>query len=203
MTKYLFLKNARIVNAKERSLCDSEILIRENEIVAIGNGISLPEESDAMVRTLDLHGDFVCPSFTDMRCDICEPGNRNREDMQSLGEASSYGGFGALCAIPISGIDADDQTILDYISQNEHRALGVKILPLINLAKSECEINDLESLSRDAAAFYDDGRASLPVLKSAMEFCAKRGIPVIVHCEESSLVGWQNRIPTISFFWAI
>lgn len=196
MTRYILLKNARIINAVEKSLCDSDIFIRQgdgqsgSEIVAIGNNISLPDTSDAMIKTLDLHGQFVCPSFTDMRCDICEPGNRNREDFESLGEAAAFGGFGSVCAIPISGIDADDQTILDYISQNGRRTGGIRILPLVHLASESGALNSVESLlSGGAVAVYDDGRASLPTLKKAMQVCAKNGVPVIVHCEEKSLTG--------------
>lgn len=196
MTRYILLKNARIINASEKSLCDSDILIRQkdgqngSEIAAIGNGISLPDTSDSMIRTLDLHGQFVCEAFTDMRCDICEPGNRNREDFESLGAAAAFGGFSTVCSVPINGIDADDQTILDYIFQNEHRTGGISILPCVHLAKEDGELNDIESLARGGAfAFYDDGRASLPVLKKAMKICKENDLTVIVHCRESSLVG--------------
>ena len=95
MERYLFLQNARIAETSSSRFRDSDILIRtrtENapsEIVAIGENIELPSGPDVMMRTLNLNGQIVCPSFVDMRCDICEPGNRNREDLSSLGKAAS------------------------------------------------------------------------------------------------------------------
>ena len=137
MKRYLLLKNARIANTSEKSLCDSDILIRQrseqspSEIVAIGNDVSMPSGSDVMIQTVNLHSQIVCPSFIDMRCDICEPGNRNREDFESLGKAAAFGGFGSVLSIPIRGISASDSMILDYIKQNETRTDGVNILPSV------------------------------------------------------------------------
>ena len=118
MERYIFLQNARIAETSTSRFRDSDILIKArtqtspSEIIAIGENITLPSGPNVMVRTLSLNGQIVCPSFIDMRCDICEPGNRYREDLSTLGKAASAGGFGALVSIPISGIDADEETII-------------------------------------------------------------------------------------------
>ncbi len=198
MKRYILLKNARIANIESSSFRDSDILIRQksetesSEIIAIGEDLELPSGADVILQTVNLRGQMVCPSFTDMRCDICEPGNRNRESFETLGEAAAYGGFGAVLSIPITGLEASDKMILDYIHQNEQRAGGVKILPSVPITvnSSENEINDIEILSRGGAvAFYDDSNASTQTMMHAMKLCAEKNLLIITHCEERALVG--------------
>ncbi len=198
MKRYIFLKNARIADVKSASFKDSDILIRQkskngnSEIIAIGENIELPSGSDVMLQTVNLHGQIVCPSFVDMRCDICEPGNRNRESFETLGASAAAGGFGAVVSLPLTGLSASEEMIIDYINQNEHRTGGVKILPTVSLTlgASPSEINDLDTLkSRGAVAFYDDGSADIPTMLHAMRLCAEKDILIVMHCEEKSLVG--------------
>ncbi len=198
MKRYLLLKNARIADIESSSFTDSDILIRQkskdepSEIIAIGENIDLPSGADIMLQTVNLHGQIVCPAFVDMRCDICEPGNRNRESFETLGASAASGGFGAVVSLPIVGIAASDEMILDYITQNEHRTLGVKILPSapVTVGGSPNDMSDLDALrTRGAVAFYDDGSADAPTMLRAMRLCAEKDIPVIAHCKEKSLVG--------------
>ena len=198
MERYLFLQNARIAETGSSRFRDSDILIRtrtENapsEIVAIGENIDLPSGRDVMIRTVNLNGQIVCPSFVDMRCDICEPGNRNREDLSTLGKAASAGGFGALLSIPVVGIDADEETVIAYILENEKRTNGVKILPSAPItphysAKKTVDFDKLNAYG--VVAFGDDGSADTSTMLEAMKHCAKNDYLLILHCEEKSLVG--------------
>lgn len=198
MKRYLLLKNARIADTAKRSLCDSDILIRqksddhESEIIAIGDNISIPPGEDIILKMVNLHGQIVCPSFIDMRCDICEPGNRNREDFESLGAAASAGGFSSLVSLPLTGLTATDEIITDYIIQNEHRTGGVRILPSVpvTVGGSPDKLSDFDALiSKGAVAFYDDGSADTPTLLRAMKICAEKDLLLITHCEERSLIG--------------
>ncbi len=198
MERYLFLQNARIAETASSRFRDSDILIRSrtesspSEIIAIGENIDLPSGPDVMMRTLNLNGQIVCPSFVDMRCDICEPGNRNREDLSTLGKAASAGGFGAIVSIPVIGIDADEKTVIAYILENEKRTNGVKILPSAPITPhhSTGKTVDFDALKDcGALAFGDDGSADTPTMLEAMRYCAKNDHLLILHCEEKSLIG--------------
>lgn len=198
MERYIFLQNARIAETDSSRFRDSDILIRSrtenapSEIIAIGENIELPSGPDVMIRTLNLNGQIVCPSFVDMRCDICEPGNRNREDLSTLGKAASAGGFGAIVSIPVTGIDADEETIIAYIFENEKRTNGVKILPSAPITPhySTEKTVDFDKLKTcGALAFGDDGSADTSTMLEAMRFCAKNDHLLILHCEERSLIG--------------
>lgn len=198
MERYIFLQNARIAETSTSRFRDSDILIKArtqtspSEIIAIGENITLPSGPNVMVRTLSLNGQIVCPSFIDMRCDICEPGNRYREDLSTLGKAASAGGFGALVSIPISGIDADEETIIAYILENEKRTGGIKLLPSapLTVRSSADRLVDFDRLSeRGALAFGDDGSADTLTMLEAMRICAEKDRLLILHCEERALVG--------------
>ena len=198
MERYILLQNARIAETSRSRFRDSDILIKArtqtspSEIVAIGENLDLPSGSNVMIRTLNLGGQIVCPSFVDMRCDICEPGNRNREDLSTLGKAASAGGFGAVLSIPIVGIDADEETVIAYILENEKRTNGVKILPSAPLTVRSCanKTVDFEKLIEiGAAAFGDDGSADSPTMLEAMRKCAENDRLIVLHCEEKALVG--------------
>ncbi len=198
MERYIFLQNARIAETDRSRFRDSDILIKArtqtspSEIVAIGENLDLPSGSNVMIRTLNLNGQIVCPSFVDMRCEICEPGNINREDLATLGKAASAGGFGALLSLPISGIDADEETVVDYILENEKRTLGVKILPSAPLTVRSCADRtvDFDKLTEHGAvAFGDDGSADTSTMLEAMRMCAEKDHLLVLHCEERSLIG--------------
>ncbi|MBE6607098.1 MAG: dihydroorotase [Ruminococcaceae bacterium] len=196
MERYIFLQNARIAETSSSRFRDSDILIRtrtENapsEIVAIGDNIDLPSGPNVMIRTFNLNGQIVCPSFVDMRCDICEPGNRYREDLSTLGKAASSGGFGAIVSIPIVEIDAAPETVIAYILENEIRTNGVKILPSapVTQRNSPQKTVDFDKLTAcGAAAFGDDGSAETASMLEAMRSCANKDYLFILHCEEKSL----------------
>lgn len=198
MERYIFLQHARIAETNSSRFRDSDILIRSrtetspSEIVAIGEDIDLPSGPHVMMRTVNLNGQIVCPSFVDMRCDICEPGNRNREDLSTLGKAASAGGFGALLCTPVVGINADEETVIAYILENEKRTNGVKILPSAPITPnySTEKTVDFDRLKAcGVVAFGDDGSADTSTMLEAMRYCAKNDYLLILHCEEKSLIG--------------
>ncbi len=192
MERYLLLQNARIADTESSSFRYADILIKNktenehSEIIAIGENLDLPHGHNVMLRTLSVSGNIVCPSFTDMRCDICEPGRRDREDISTLGKCASYGGFGALLTLPVREIDSDAETVIKYILENEGRTGGVKILPTAPLTRESLKALDALK-SCGAVALADDGSLDSESLFFAMKECAKRDILLVLHCEDPSL----------------
>ncbi|MBQ8742866.1 MAG: amidohydrolase family protein [Clostridia bacterium] len=205
MERYILLQNARIADTQTSTLRDSDILIRRSdgesgsEIVALGEDITPPSGKNVMLRTLNLFGRIVCPSFTDMRCDICEPGSRNRESFETLGEAAAYGGFGALLSVPISGIDADEETVISYILQNEKRAGRIKIYPsapALLRDRSPCDPSRLRDCG--ACAIGESGAASTSEMLAIMRSCAENDILLVTHCEDRSISDGDMHLGHIS-----
>lgn len=194
MDRYILLQNAKIADTKGSTLRDSDILIKRgdefshSEIVSIKENIDPSIDKNAMLKTVNLDGKIVCPSFTDMRCDICEPGNRNRESFETLGQAAAYGGFGALLSIPISGIDADEETVISYILQNESRAGAVRILPSAPAILRNGELCDPAHFRTCGAyAVGENGACPTDTMLSLMRRCAESDTLLVTHCEDTSI----------------
>ncbi|MDR1560109.1 MAG: dihydroorotase [Clostridiales bacterium] len=190
----LLLKNCRLLTKKGNEIA-SDILIQDNVIMEISEGISEPRAD-----VIDVKRRFVFPGLIDMHCGVCEPGYENKEDILSVSKSAVKGGYTSVCCLPDTSPVIDNKTVVDYILGRGREVSKVHIFPYGSMTKG-CEGREIAEIGdmREARILaVSDGDISVQdagLMRNILLYSRMFDIPVIALCEDTSLSrgGVMNR----------
>jgi dihydroorotase len=185
----LLLRNARMVDPALGLDSVGDIIIRDGLIAEIGTDLKI-----AKGETVDCSEKVVLPGLADVHTHLREPGREDEESVYSGTRAAAHGGFTAVCAMPNTDPVADEGSSVRFLRERAAAEGAVRVYPLGAItAKQEgralAEIGDM--VAEGAVAFSDDGHGvqSAGMMRMAMDYIKRFGVPVVSHCEDESLVG--------------
>jgi len=143
------------------------------------------------VVQIDLAGKIVVPGLFDMHVHFREPGQTNKEDINTGSLAAAYGGFTGVLCMPNTSPPIDN---IDVLMKNIDSAKR----NIVNVYNTACAtkdrignvITDIESLVKSGAlAITDDGSpvADDGVMKEVLTKTAESGTLFVQHCEVMSI----------------
>ena len=187
--KKLLIRGAVLVNpAREIQECGEplDLLAVDGRIVA--QGIGLPDE-DAQV--IEASGLCCAPGLVDMHVHLRDPGQTQREDVDSGCRAAAAGGVTSLACMPNTTPTCDSPETIAYIVEKA-RSASARVYPVAAITHSLLgeEMTDFEALkAAGAVAVSDDGRPvpTAGQMEQAMIHAFRLGMKVLSHCEELSL----------------
>jgi len=187
--KKLLIRQAAIVGSRQHAHARLDMLIVDGRIAEMKPDLELPRDFDGKI--VDATKLLVFPGFMDLHVHFREPGREDEETILSGVAAAMSGGFTAACTMPNTQPVTDNKEIVEYIQDQAKNHL-VKVYPIAAITRGQKgeEIVDIaELIDAGAVAFSDDGRsvASSLVLRRAMEYARMFDVPIIEHCEDSSL----------------
>lgn len=159
----LLLKKTTIVDERLRGKSPtSDILIEDGMIREIGNGLSA---GDAEV--IDPEGLHVSIGWMDLRANFRDPGQEQKETLESGLAAAAAGGFTAVALSPDLQPASDNKAAIKYLLERSSRQ-PVEVFPLGALSrnlKGDLLAEMYDMYKAGAVAFTDDRH---PVLKSGL-----------------------------------
>jgi dihydroorotase len=166
------------------------LLIESSRISWLGGEDETPSIPD--YDTLDASGLMVCPGFIDMHCHLRQPGYEDKETIASGSQAAAKGGFTTICCMPNTKPPLDNRAMIDYVNTTAATEATIRVLPVGCITKNSSgkELAEMgEMADAGAVAFSDDGlpAVSSRVMRQAMEYSLAFGLPIIDHCEDTSL----------------
>ena len=188
----LLVKNGRVVDPASRTDAACDILIEGERIVEVAPTGQISRALPPTTEALDASGLRVAPGFIDLHCHLREPGDEPSETIETGTRAAAQGGFTAVCAMPNTRPVNDNASVTRSILERAATTASVRVWP-IGAASTG---NKGEALAEIAAmkragivAVSDDGRpiATARLLRQVMDYCRALDLPVIDHCEDSSL----------------
>jgi dihydroorotase len=184
----VLIRNARAFDPAEGLDDTLDILIDGGVIREIAPGLSLPRGE---CREIDATGLLVTPGLIDIHTHLREPGHEYKETIASGARAAAAGGFTAIACMANTRPVNDNASITRY-SLEKSRGASVRVLPVAALTvglqgTALTEMGDLKEAG--AVALSDDGRsiADAQVMRLALEYARSFDLPVLCHCEDSSL----------------
>lgn len=183
----LLIKNGRILDPSSRADSRFDVLVDKGKIAKLAPSISA---ADAL--SLDAAGCIVAPGFIDLHCHLREPGGEISETIESGTQSAARGGFTAVCPMPNTQPVNDNASVTRSILERAAAVSSVHVWP-IGAASKESKGEQLAEIAAmqqaGAVAVSDDGKpiASARLLRQVMDYCGSLGLPVIDHCEDSSL----------------
>lgn len=185
----LLIKNGRVIDPSTKTDETLDILIDKKKIVDIKAKIN-----DKDARIIDASRLVITPGLIDMHTHLREPGQENKETIQTGSLAAAHGGITTIACMPNTSPVNDSRGVTEYILSEAKKNAVVNIVPIaaVTLGLQGEELTDMADL-RDAGAiaFSDDGMpvANSQIMRRALEYSQLLDAVIIDHCEDKELSG--------------
>ncbi|MGH2669925.1 MAG: dihydroorotase, partial [bacterium] len=188
----LLVKGGRVVDPATATDEILDLLIVDGTIAERRPGGAGRSALPPGTKTIDAGGRIVCPGLIDMHVHLREPGHEHKESIETGTRAAAAGGFTSVACMPNTDPWNDGLAVTEYIVTESRRRGAVNVFPIGCISKGGkgeelAEIGDM--VRSGAVAVSDDGRpvGSSYLMRMALEYTKIFGIPVIDHCEDTSL----------------
>jgi dihydroorotase len=161
-----------------------DVVVRHGLLTRIGPDAGSGERGPA----IDAAGAVVCPGFTDLHAHLREPGEAQKETIDSGARAAAAGGFTRVVAMANTSPPVDNLESLALV-QERSAAAPVRILPVAAVTRGlkGQELTDFNTLAAfGAVAFSDDGRHAYDAALAAQALTAAAAVErvVLVHAQD-------------------
>jgi dihydroorotase len=182
----VLLKNASIIDPLKENQSIGDVLITKGKIAEIGK---VQHSED--IKVIDCSGLVLTHGFCDLHVHFRDPGNEDKETLESGAKAALAGGFTRVCTMPNTVPPIDNPESINYVIEKS-KILSVHIHPIGAVTKGQqgVELSEMGLMHQaGAVAFSDDG---LPiqnglVMRKALEYSKMLQVPVINHAEDECL----------------
>jgi len=184
----LLIKNGRLVDPATGTDCAMDILIEDGKIKELASGIKDPGN----IEVIDAQGLVVSPGFVDMHVHLREPGQENKETIESGAKAAVHGGFTSIACMPNTDPVNDCRSVVELIIARAKEVDLVNVFPVAAITRNlEGEhLNEMVDLVEGGAiGFSDDGKCVMKadVIRKALEYTKMLDVPIIEHPEDHSI----------------
>jgi dihydroorotase len=189
----LHIKNGRVLDPASGTDANRDIWIDAGRI----SRVSPPENSAGTHispngETLDAAGLVISPGFIDLHCHLREPGGESSETIETGTRAAARGGFTAVCPMPNTRPVNDNASVTRAILERSASVASTHVWPIgaASIGSRGEGLSEIGAMQKAGiVAVSDDGRpiATAKLLRQVMDYCRALDLPVIDHCEDSSL----------------
>src|SRR5712671_4238685 len=185
----VLIANGYVIDPVQGINTGRNLLFEAGRIVGV---LERGEQAPEGVEVLDATGLIVAPGFIDMHTHLREPGAEYKETIASGAAAAVAGGWTSVCAMPNTDPVNDSAAVTRFIIEQAQHAELANVFPIGALTKGSqgkelAEMGEMKSAG--IVAVSDDGRpvASSGMMRRAMEYARDFDLPVIDHCQDSTL----------------
>lgn len=196
----ILIKNAHLIDCNQNFIGD--LYIENGKIKELGIDI---EKED--VKTIDVNGLVVMPSFIDSHTHFRDPGFTYKEDIETGSLAALKGGYTGVCLMGNTKPICSSKEVLDYVNEKASELGLVDIHQCVTITKNfdGQTIEHLESFENDKRikAISDDGVgvADSKIMMDAMKIAKKNDWVVMSHAETKEFSGVDMRLAENMMTW--
>lgn len=185
----MLIKGGRLIDPAGNRDGLFDILVEDGRVMEILDPGSAAVSSEEVV---DARGCWVLPGLIDMHAHLRDPGHEYKEDIASASRAAAAGGITTVACMANTDPVNDNPSVTQYILDKATGVGLVRVLPVGAMTKGlkGKELAEMGLMRRAGiVAVSDDGRPVLDagLMRRALEYAATFTLPVILHCEETSL----------------
>src|SRR6202045_2674183 len=187
----LLISNGRVLDPASGTDAPRDILLDGDCISAVAPHGQLASRAKG-ADIFDASNFIVAPGFIDLHCHLREPGGESSETIETGTRAAARGGFTAVCPMPNTRPVNDNVSVTRSIIERAAAVSSVRVWPIgaASMGSKGEALSEIAAMKQAGiVAVSDDGRpiASAKLLRQVMDYCRALDLPVIDHCEDSSL----------------
>jgi len=187
----LLISNGRVLDPASGTDAPRDLLLEGDRIAAVAPHGQLAERAKGADH-FDATNLTVAPGFIDLHCHLREPGGESSETIETGTAAAARGGFTAVCPMPNTKPVNDNASVTRAILERAAAVSSVRVWPIgaASMGSKGEALSEIAAMKQAGiVAVSDDGRpiATAKLLRQVMEYCRALDLPVIDHCEDSSL----------------
>ena len=184
----LMIKGGRVLDPATNTDQIADIYIEDGSVKKIGK--KLKDHADEVI---DATGKYVMPGFVDLHVHLRDPGQTEKETVETGAAAAAKGGYTTIMAMPNTKPVIDNPDVLSYVLNKGRSVTPVHVYQAgaITVGMNGEKLTDMENMAAHGAiAFSEDGKSvmSTKLCWDAMHMLAKLDLPFLDHCEEKTLV---------------
>jgi dihydroorotase len=184
----LLIKNGRLIDPAAGVDRVMDILVENGKIREIAPSI----KKAGVCPALDARDRVVAPGFIDMHVHLREPGQENKESIESGSRAAAHGGFTSVACMANTDPVNDNRSVTEFIIARARQVGLVNIFPVAAVSRGQLGENLVEMadlVEGGAVAFSDDGRCVMKadLIRKALEYAKMLDVPVIEHPEDHTI----------------
>ncbi|MBI3589894.1 MAG: dihydroorotase [Candidatus Melainabacteria bacterium] len=184
----LLIKSGRYINPKTNTDENLDVLVSDGKIVELKKEIN----SNGATQIIDAKNLWVVPGLIDIHCHLRDPGQPEKETIETGTRAAASGGFTSICPMANTIPPVDTAALVEYVNKTNQKFGSVNIFQIAAVSKGlmQEELSPFEELKgAGAVGFSDDGKPieNLKLLRHALEYAQMLDANIISHAEDSRL----------------
>lgn len=198
----LWIKNVHLLDPEQGISGKGSLLVKDGRIVKVSKPGEQFNAAEALtilgsggpneLSEVDGGGKYLFPGLIDVHVHLREPGQEEKEDINSGSRAAVRGGFTSILAMANTQPVIDNRALVEFVRLQGERAGKARVYPVAAVTKGFAgrELTEMVELKAGGAvAFSDDGQGiqRAETLRLALEYAKLTSCPVISHCEDDSL----------------
>lgn len=185
----LMIRGGRVLDPATATDRILDVYVEDGAVKRIGEG--LKEQAQ---ETIDASGMYVMPGFVDMHVHLRDPGQTDKESIETGAAAAAKGGYTSIVAMPNTKPVVDNSDVLSYVLNKGRSVTPVHVYQAgaVTVGMAGEALTDLADMAAHGAiAFSEDGKsvASTKLCWDALHELARLDLPLLDHCEEKTLMG--------------
>ena len=153
----LLIKNGHVINPATETDEVSDVLAEDGKVVKMEKNIKAKAD-----RVIDAKGCYVMPGFIDMHVHLRDPGQEQKETIETGCNAAAHGGYTTILAMPNTRPVVDNPDVVKYV-QNKAKTVGiVNVLQVGAITKGQQgkELADIRGMYKAGIpAISEDGKS--------------------------------------------
>ncbi len=151
--------------------------------------------ADSEIETIDIEGKVLMPSFIDLHTHLRNPGQSQKETVESFLDSAVAGGFGLVVAMPNTNPIISSMELAKAVQDECKNYKKCEVIQSISITKdfAGTDISHLEALE-GFPLVTEDGRdvANSDIMLEVMKVCGKKKIVVSCHCEDETYTNYAK-----------
>jgi dihydroorotase len=185
----LLIANGYVIDPATQVNAGKNLLIEDGRVLGV---VDRAEPAPQDARVIDATGLVVAPGFIDLHVHLREPGQEYKETIATGASAAVAGGWSSICAMPNTDPVNDNPAVTRFVIEKGRAAQLANVFPIGAITKGSngkelAEMGEMKNAG--IVAVSDDGRPvpTPGMMRRAMEYATGFDLPVVDHCQESSL----------------
>ena len=194
MASPLCIRGGRVLDPARGIDRVQDLWIANGRIAGLGEDAPADVRSHDQVQVIPVQGAVICPGLVDIHVHLREPGQEEKETIETGTRAAARGGFTTVACMPNTAPPLDDRPRIEYVIRRARESGHARVFPVaaVTLGQMGETLTEIEDLvEAGAVAVSDDGRPvrNAEIMRRALELTRRLGVPVIQHAEDPDLKG--------------